>query len=334
MEFFEINVLTAFLVLAGLFTLIVGMVFLPSIIEAANPTEQVSSNIESDQTNDPRSPAVELRSRIRQAEGRKLEGIAEIDLQKPLRGEYHPFLIIRSKGDQIERVDCYSGAFFLAGAIIGDGCRFGKLAANGYLELQTGTTIKDWLDVEGDAFIHESCSLGQLAAATQELKISKKCTFKSLLGNPILTISDSFYQNDHSISKNDASISQSVIFIGPILSSLPPHTTISKDLIVKGDMEIGMHSTLEKNIKVKGKLTLNENVTILGNIIADGDIEIGPECKILGNIFSQKNITVRSSTTIGQEGSIKSIIGVNSIALENNVRIFGYAKTYEKGLVL
>jgi predicted acyltransferase (DUF342 family) len=332
MYLLEMSLLSTFILLSGIFTVILGVLFIPAMLELVKPSDEVTLPIEDNQANNPRMDALNLRKAFQESKPTSPMMLNHLKPSAPLKGIYKEPIFV-STSVQAEKESSFLSETYLQNkGVFGPNCSFSKLACDNNLTLGASTKISDWVDAEGDLQIGQDSIIDNKATCTKTLTIEKNCSFRSLYAHPIQTYhSPKPAMPAEQSSRKTCSISQSAIYISPGLTTIPPSTITTQDIIVKGDLEIGAGSHFEKSIKCSGTITLGTDVTVKGNIFADKGITIGSGSKIEGDIFSQQTVLLKDHVTVGEQGKVKSVIGIQGTTIENDVRIYGYLHTYGQG---
>jgi predicted acyltransferase (DUF342 family) len=218
-------------------------------------------------------------------------------------------------------------------ARIGENNRLQALACDGDIHLMKGTKFFRWLDAEGSITVEGPCALGVGATCSGMLSLTRQCTFMKLYGFPVsVNVDPALLREDDTLG------GESVIASGSLplrdCSAIPASSRLNCDIISSKSMTIGEHAVIQGHIKTHGNLVIGAHVTIVGNIFAEGSIEIGLQSRVMGTIFSQERVLLKQGVRVGAKNRIKSVIGKKSVALEDNVIVYGFIMTEGMGVVV
>jgi len=172
-------------------------------------------------------------------------------------------------------------------AVFKNKCLARSLYVKGDCVIEAPVRIARWVHVEGTLIINSNADLG-VSVYAREIKIRGWATFKRAYAQKI--------------------------------------DTLDKPLIDRKNNK-------EQVINLPGDLGTTDNITICGekgpifvngNIFCDGDVEIEGDVWIKGDVFSQKSITLKDGVVVGEEGKVKSVVARDEILIEGPFRIYGY----------
>ncbi len=213
---------------------------------------------------------------------------------------------------------------------------FNSIISDGYISLPPNSKVINHIDGKKGLMFGDGCIVNGNATSLGMIELGQENSFRSVYGFPIITnFSPKENMNLPQIYDIEkGSISEFNIFMSKKLVTLPPNTSISSDMIIKGDIIIYQNSLISKTIKSQSRIQLLENVTVEGNLIAYGDVIVGPNCHVKGHIICEKTLTVCSGAVLGEENKIKTFIALEEITLHGNVQVYGYLKTSVIGKTL
>lgn len=219
-------------------------------------------------------------------------------------------------------------------ASIGKDNRLRALAAEGNIEIESGTHFSRWLDAEGSIQVKEGCNLGISATCAKNLSLATRCTFKRLYGSPVEIPSPAKKNLPDQVSSTEAPMP----IYGQIercTTKLAPMSQKEGSIICRASSFIvGDHTSIFGHIKTHGDLTLEDNVKVAGNIFADGNITIGSNSHIFGTVFCHGTVTIGENTIVGSLGKVKSVTAQDAIRLHSGAKIYGNLLTEGEGIVL
>ena len=108
------------------------------------------------------------------------------------------------------------------------------------------------------------------------------------------------------------------------------HTLLTKNLIVKGVLEIADGAEIRGDIKAGRALHIAANTIIRGALVCRGPITLGRACVVAGPIISETDIQVSSGCDIGEPDK-PTTVSAPQVELHTGVRIYGSVWGGENG---
>jgi len=332
--------MTLLFVFLVFFTLLL-IPFIPGVIELIKPKDASPLFIPMDYSKEPRyfsrsfkgilknSVSADTAPGIREVKLSKVEKI-EVAGSQRIGGSVDHILYITGDLVSEDKTRLNREVYVTGDASIGSMTTLRAIACEGRLTLSKDVRIVRWADAEGMVEISDNCNLGISVSSGDELRIGRACRFKRLYGTPIITYSMSRFTPSpfHRFSVRDGAW-----IVDKDCMTVPSHTRVEGNLIVKKDLKVGDGCAVSGSIKTYGDLTLGDGVRVSGNLFSEGDIEIGEGSTIAGDIFSQGSIIVKGKTRIGGPGEIRSVIGKRGVRLGRDIIIYGYVMTEGSGIV-
>ncbi|WP_303859648.1 leucine-rich repeat protein [Alkalibaculum bacchi] len=202
--------------------------------------------------------------------------------------------------------------------------------------IDEGTELLRWADSEGTLAIYDNCNLGISVSSGERMSIGQNCEFRRMyapeiyigqypikLLNPkerkdkkvyCLSVQKRIKRNVRYIS-NEMANEEGVVDYTIVSSE---NVRVTENIIVQGD------------IRSHKSVRLFDGAIVVGNIFAEGNVILGINSCVIGNVFSQENVYLESGATIGQSGTISSLVARGNIILEPETFVFGYVSC-EKG---
>jgi len=344
-----------------LFWLLLLIPFIPAIVEAKIPRENKPLPINMEYTKNPRYFDTSFRNILLNTlkETKLVPSIYNVKLSKEEKVEISESKNIKNdeeinhilfvKGDLTSGESVvFNKEIYVKGKVkIGENNLLRAITAEGDIILSDGVKIVRWIGSDGNIYVGNNCNLGISAGAGETIKISGKCIFRRLYGNPVIIEKIGEKKKGEKESeelpekrrnkeeiKYGKEISDTSMIFNKKWATIPSEAKIEKDIIAKSSLIIKEKAEIKGSIKVYGKLIVEKEVKIDGNIFGEFDIEIGENCIITGDVFSQESITVKNGTIIGQKGYIKSLIARDRLVIEKNAVIYGYVLVENEGIVL
>lgn len=202
--------------------------------------------------------------------------------------------------------------------------------------IDEGTELLRWADAEGTLAIYDNCNLGISVSSGKRMSIGQNCKFRRMYA-PEIYIGQYPIKLLHPMERKDKTV-----YCLPVQRKIKRNVRyISNEManeegVVDYTIVSSEHIRVTENIIVLGDICSHQSVRlfdgaiVIGNIFAEGDVFLGINSCVIGNVFSQENVYLESGTTIGQRGTIRSLIARRNIILEPETFIFGYVSC-EKG---
>jgi len=344
-----------------LFWFLLLIPFIPAIVEIKKPRDNKPITINMEYTKNPRYFDISFRNILLNAlkETKLLPSIYNVKLSKEEKVEISESKDIKSyeeinhilfvKGDLTsgEKVVFNKEIYVKGKAKIGRNNLLRAITSEGDIILSDEVKIVRWIGSDENIYTGNNCNLGILAGAEKTIKISGKCNFKRLYGNPIIIEKTGEKMKEEKESrkllekkrkkekrKYGTEISDTSMVFNKKWATIPPEAKIEKDIIAKSSLLIREKAKIYGSIKVYGKLIIEKDVLIDGNVFGESEIEIGENCVITGDVFSQESIHLKNGTIIGKKGQIKSLIARDKLKIEKNAVIHGYVLVENEGTVL
>ncbi|MGH2827065.1 MAG: hypothetical protein ACRDKF_08855 [Actinomycetota bacterium] len=339
--------MTETLILGGAFLSLLLLPFLPGVIEMKRPRDDEPLPVVHDNAKDPRFFATAFKRMLIPLldEANDLPAIVEIQLRRRERLEIHDELLVPSKERRrgilaakshavVEPAAELDEVYAAGNARLESGARVRALACEGSLLVEQGCKIGRWIDAEEAATIGKDCDLGVSASSGGRLTLEAGCTFQRLWGLPIAT-SPAVIEDDAvtPITRAaEAGLPDSVVW-GREWLSIPSGMTVSRDIVVYGDLEIGAGCVIRGSIKAHGKVDLGEGAQVQGNLISRKAVTVGRRARVHGNLFAEGDVTVSAGAKIGRPGRFKGLYTSTTVSLQAGVTVYGWVVAERGGKV-
>ncbi|MGH2792136.1 MAG: bactofilin family protein [Actinomycetota bacterium] len=339
--------MTETLILGGAFLGLLLLPFLPGVIELKRPRDDEPLPVVHDNAKDPRFFATAFKRMLVPLldQTNELPAVVEIQLRRRERLEIHDELLVPSKERRrgimaaksnavIEQAAELDEVYAAKNVRIESGSRVRALACEGKLLVEQGCKIGRWIDAEKAATIGRNCDLGVSASSGGRLRLDVGCTFQRLWGLPITT-SPAVIEHDAVrplAQAADAGLQDSVVW-GRGWLSIPSGMTVSRDIVVYGDLEVGAGCVIRGSIKAHGKVNLGEGARVEGNLISRKAVTVGGRARVHGNLFAEGDVTVSTGATIGRPGRFKGLYTSTTVSLQPGVTVYGWVVAERGGKV-
>lgn len=110
-------------------------------------------------------------------------------------------------------------------------------------------------------------------------------------------------------------------------------TWMNGDLIVRGNLRVGLGAVIDGTVKVHGSIEVADNVRITGGLFCDGDVRLGKGCRVDGVVTSGSDMHIDSDTVIGNEDRKVTVTAVR-LTIAEGVRVHGVVVATESGSVV
>lgn len=215
----------------------------------------------------------------------------------------------------------------LGDAVFGPGARLRGILCQGALRFEAGTAVSRWADSRrGPLLAGPGCDLGRNAVSGSLLSLDHGCRFNNLFGAPIQT----FAASEAAPIPAEGNIREKALVVTSLQFSIPAGAELRNNVVASQDLKICAGATIHGDIKGLRNVELEDGVTIHGTIVADRTVRVGANCRILGNVFAQDDVHLGQGCTVGEAGSVKSVISRSAVYLEAGVTIHGHIAC-EKG---
>lgn len=250
-------------------------------------------------------------------------------------------LLVQGDLQTQSRVTFCKEVYVAGSASIGRHCRLRSLACDADAMLGPQIRISRWIDANGDIRVGAGSRLGVSCSCAGQLVLDHGVEFQRLFSPQITSPG---YRVRHlpapPSGRAPRKVAAQIKTIDDVTdyrrksSLLMSGTVISKDLVVKGDLNLADRVSIHGDVRCGGRAIIGRDSVIWGDLFAEGAIEILNDAVVFGNLFSQDSVRLYPGVRIGQAGRIKSIIAKKRIVVDRNVAIYGYVLTEGKGLVL
>jgi len=339
--------MTETLILGGAFLGLLLLPFLPGMIELKRPRDDEPLPVVHDNAKDPRFFAKAFKRMLVPLldQANELPAVVEIQLRRRERLEIHDELLVPSKERRRGIMAAKSNAViepsagldevYSAGDVtMEDGVHVRALACEGTLLVAQDCKVGRWIDAEKAATIGRNCDLGVSASSGGRLKLDAGCTFQRLWGLPVTTcpavIEPDAITPD--VRAAEAGLQDSVVW-GRGWLSIPSGMTVSRDIVVYGDLEVGAGCVIRGSIKAHGKVELGEGARVEGNLISRKAVTLGRRARVHGNLFAEGDVTVSTGATIGRSGRFKGLYTSTTVLLQPGVTVYGWVVAERGGRV-
>ncbi len=339
--------MTETLILGGAFLGLLLLPFLPGVIEMKRPRDDEPLPVVHDNAKDPRFFAAAFKRMLVPLldQANELPTIVEIQLRRRERLEIHDELrvpskerrrgILAAKADAvIEPAAEVDEVYAAKNARIEREARVRALACEGSLLVEQGCKVGRWIDAEESATIGKDCDLGVSASSGGRLKLDSGCTFQRLWGLPVTT--SPTLVEDESLTPTaraaEAGLQDSVVW-GRDWLSIPSGMTVSRDIVVYGDLEIGAGCVIRGSIKAHGKVDLGAGARVEGNLISRKAVTVGSRARVHGNLFAEGDVKVSTGAMIGRRGRFKGLYTSTTVSLQPGVTVYGWVVAERGGKV-
>lgn len=221
---------------------------------------------------------------------------------------------------------------FVSGDVsIGEYAEMQALLCHGSLTLGRGARVRRWLDGRGaKVLIGPDCDLGRNTVSSRLLELGEGVRFIQLYGMPIHTYSAPLSMHLRTMTGD---LREAALVVADQWFSVPRDTQLRCNIVCRQNLKLYSGCTVEGDIKGYHAVELEDDVTVNGNIVAEGDIVIGRACRVTGNLFSQGSIVVNAGSSVGAEGSVRSLVGKRKIELSCDVVVYGFIAAENGGRV-
>lgn len=110
-------------------------------------------------------------------------------------------------------------------------------------------------------------------------------------------------------------------------------TWMNGDLIVRGNLRVGVGAVIDGTVKVHGSTEVADTVRITGGLFCDGDVRLGKGCSVDGVVTSGSEMQIDSDTVIGHEDRRVTVTAAR-LTVADGVRIHGVVVATESGSVV
>jgi len=335
------------LLLILLFLGLLALPMLPGCRELWRPRDNRPLEIDQNATMNPREPALAFRRGLASlvevaasdlpfrapgdgAGGRPYEIHRELHLAP---GARTPALLIALGAAEVGDAATLGDLYVQGEARLGAAVRLRAVAADGDLVLGRDSSVENWIDTEGSAWIGPRCDLGRSASAVKSLTLGAGCTFRRLWGLPVSTEGPARPPaGGTAAGPGEQRIDDALLWAGRRLT-VPSGLTVERDLVVHGEVRVGAGNLIRGSIKAYGELHLDEGVRVEGNLICRRGIHIAGDATIRGHVYAEGDVAVGPGTRVGDATGFKTIYATGRIELAPDVLVFGWIVAERAGIV-
>ena len=335
------------IILAAAFAVILIFPFYFAVRELLRPRDLVPLNIDPKYTKDAMYFGNSFKELIFNAVGQdppvgiikalfsKYEKVSVNDALRITKGNtFRELLYIKKELNSEDNVTFEKEVYVAQNAHLGKGNTVRAIAAKGNIFIDENAKITRWAGADGNIRIGNNSILGARVACKGKLEVGRRCRFKYMAGNPIVTFSSGACSIESSALKALQNICDGAWCNSERTLSIPQGTKIKSDMIIKGDLLIGKGCEIAASIKTYGNVQIEDSVTVRGSIFANGNIYAGEHCVVMGDIYSLKEIYMASCTEVGSETEARSVISKSRLTLGRDVIIHGYCLNENTGLTI
>jgi len=291
-----------------IFLLLIFLPFLPGLIELIKPKDAFPLFINLDYSKNPRYFALSFKKKLFNT--LKIE-----DVLKSIEESENIELIK-------EEIKLSKSITVLANSFVER-----VLFVSGNLTTEENVFLAKEVYVTNNAYIGENNKIRALACEGS-VYLKKNTTILRWLDAE----KDIFVDENCDLGVSTTSNSQILLQKGDKFKRLFSKVILTKS--TKPYEELPKEGHIKGSIKNYDSFSVKGNIEIEGSIFGEKDITVGENVKILGNVFSQGKIKIKDNATIGEAGSVKSVIAKKGITIGENVKVYGYVMTEGEGKVV
>jgi cytoskeletal protein CcmA (bactofilin family) len=211
----------------------------------------------------------------------------------------------------------------------GNDCIARAVMAAGNLVFSQNCKVVRWADAQGYVSARAGTTLGMSCSSLQRISLEPGCAFRRLYAPEIRVT-----------STTEHALPQSPGFLPSLLSEhsdgrhytewlsnvreIKSGSVVRNTIVTRKNLRIGKYVTVFGDIRSDRSLHIGCGSVITGNIFSDGHVVLEQGVWVQGVIFTQQSIYCGPQCRVGKDGSIKSLIAKETIALGEGSVINGY----------
>ncbi len=213
------------------------------------------------------------------------------------------------------------------------------VACNSDFSAGPNLTIMRWLDVDGDARIGASSSLGQSCTTGGRLELHPGTTFQHLFGAPVCVgdfggASPLIGLREQTPRPPDMNIRKITDVAYRTRSFVLADGEVADfDVISTHNVIIGENAQVLGSIKARGPVIIKTGAIVTGSVFSESNITLEMDSRVLKNVFSQERIELMGGAIVGQPLAVCSVVARDCLTLHAMSAVFGYLCTDGEGVI-
>lgn len=225
------------------------------------------------------------------------------------------------------------GVFATGRADIGDSSRLAALLSKRSVTLGRNVAIDSWVDCEDSLQSGDGCRLGARATAGESIHLGRGVKF-NLLSAPEIVVGQPAPAAElghpdgeplAQVAPSDVPLmhlaNQTTVARGSLIC--PDHVHVRGNVVVRGSAVLGEGMVLDGSLYADGAVLMLRGACVTGSLLAGGAVRIDPESRIGEHLISGDALWIGENVTVGAPERVTTVLGYETIELEQGVRVFG-----------